>query len=306
VTLLQAEEVSVGVALSRMLLDRELVADRILIHDTVVDVTQSSDGWRVQGFDVDEFIEARMESSGQAGPLVVVGEDIRVNVRQPERNLSMSLDVETMNFNRDESHRGFDATLRLPAELGGRMQLAASQRRAVGSAMSPWQFFIEGSALNAAGLSSRWPDSPVTFGAGSVDLSLWLDLTAEGIHRATANFVMNDVVAAATPEQQPISARGRVEFARREHEWLVAADEFVLSTAEGEWPQTSLQLRVAEEGTNGVQRIEAGATWLDLGDWRHFAPWFPEALRARLTQIAPAGVVRDFSATVSRTEGTLR
>lgn len=302
VTLLQAEEVSVGVALSRLLLDRELVADRILIHDSVLDVTHAADGWRVQGFDVDEFIQARMESSGQAGPLVVVGEDIRVNVRQPERNLSVSLDIENVNFNRDESYLGFNATLRLPPELGDRMQVAASQRRAAGSALSPWQFFIEGAALNAAGLSSRWPDSPVTFGSGSVDLSLWLDLSAEGVHRATANFVMKDIVAAAAPEQQPVSARGRVEFARREQEWLVAADEFVLATVEGEWPQSSLQLRVAEEGPGRKQRIEASATWMDFGDWPHLAPWFSEALRARLTELAPSGVVRDFSATVIRVD----
>ena len=303
VTLLQAEEVSVGVALARLLLDRELVADRILIHDTVIDVTHASDGWRVQGFDVDEFIEARMGASGPAGPLTVVGDDIRVNIRQPERNLSVSLDIQTMNFSRDESHRGFDAILRLPAELGGRMQVAASQRRAVGSTASPWQFFIEGSALNAAGLSSRWPDSPVTFGSGSVDLSLWLDLTAEGIHRATANFVMNNIVAAAAPDQQPVSARGRVEFARREREWLVAADDFVLATVDGEWPQSSLQLRVAEESPGSMQRIEGSATWMDLGDWRHLAPWFPETWRMRLMEIAPSGVVRDLSATVGRVDG---
>lgn len=305
VTLLQAEEVSVGVALARLLLDRELVADRILIHDSVIDVTHASDGWRVQGFDVDEFIEARMESSGRAGSLTVVAEDIRVNVTQPERNLSVPLVVETMNFSRDESHRGFDATLRLPAELGDRLQVAASQRRAAGSSPSPWQFFIEGNALNAAGLTSRWPDSPVTFGSGRVDLSLWLDLTAEGIHRATANFVMNGVVAAAAPAQQPVSARGRVEFARREHEWLVAADEFVLGTVDGEWPQSSVQLRVAEEGHGAMQRIEASASWLDLGDWRHLAPWLPETLRARLTELAPSGVVRDFSATVGRVDGDI-
>jgi uncharacterized protein YhdP len=132
VTLIQAKEVSVGVALSRLLLDREFVADRILIHDTVIDVSYASDGWHVQGFDVDEFIEARMKPSGRSGPLTIVGEDIRVNVRQPERNLTVSLDVQTLNFTRDESHRGFDATLRLPSELGDRMQIAASQRRAAG------------------------------------------------------------------------------------------------------------------------------------------------------------------------------
>ena len=300
VTLIQAEEVSVGVALARLLLDREFVADRVLIRDTVIDVSYAPDGWHVQGFDVDEFIETRMKPSGQSGPLTIVGEDIRVNVRQPERNLTIPLDVQTLNFTRDESHRGLDATLRLPSELGDRLQIAASQRRAVGSTQAPWQFFIEGNALNAASLSARWPDSPVAFDSGRVDLSLWLDLSDAGIQRATANFVMDGIAAAGVPEQQPISARGRVEFARREHEWLVAADDFVLATADGEWPQSSLQLRVAEESAVGLQRIEASATWVDLGDWRYLAAWLPESLRARLTEVEPSGVVRDFSATVGR------
>lgn len=301
VVLLEAEEVSVGVGLARLLLDRELVADRIRIHETVVDVTRGADGWRVQGFDVDEFVEARMSSSAQSGPLTVVAEDIRLNIRQPDRDLSVSLVVDTMNFSRDERHRGFDATVRLPARLGDRLQVAASQRSATGSTPNPWQFFVEGNALDADGLSALWPDSPVRFASGGVDLSLWLDLAAEGVRRATANFVMRGIVPAAAPDEQPVSARGRVEFARRDHDWLVAADEFVLETVDGEWPQSSLQLRVMDESPR-VRRIEASASWLDLSDWQHLSAWFPEALRTQLAEIAPSGVLRDFSATIDLAE----
>ena len=305
-TLLQAEEVSVGVGLVRLLLDRELVADRVRIRDTVVDVTSGPDGWRVQGFDVDEFIEARMSSPGQSGPLSVIAEGIRINIRQPERNLSVSLDVDTMNFLRDERHRGFDATVRLPAQLGDHLQVAASQQRqATGAATGPWQFFIEGNALDADGLTSLWPDFPVHFASGSVDLSLWLDLAAEGVRRATANFIVSDIISGSSPAENPVSARGRVEFARRDDEWLLAADDFVLETVDGQWPQSSLQVRVAEEKPAGARRVEASATWLDLSDWRHVAAWLPAELRSRLEEIAPSGVLRDFSATFGVEDGAV-
>ena len=83
-TVLNAEEVRVGVGLMRLLVDRELVADRILIRDTSIYVDRDADGtWRVQGLALDALADSRMASSADAGPLTVVGEDIRIRFAGP-------------------------------------------------------------------------------------------------------------------------------------------------------------------------------------------------------------------------------
>src|SRR5690606_35004690 len=107
-TVLNAEEVRVGVGLMRLLLDRELVADRLLIRDTTVDVARDADGSiRVQGIPVDTLTGSRMASTEDAGALTVVGEDIRINYSLPDRAQPVVLMVDSLEFVRDEMQHGF-------------------------------------------------------------------------------------------------------------------------------------------------------------------------------------------------------
>src|SRR5690606_23936020 len=146
-TVLNAEEVRVGVGLMRLLLDRELVADRILIRDTTVNVARDADGnWRVQGIPIDAFTSSRMASTEDAGPLTVVGEDIKIDFSAPGRAQPVAFTVDNVEFLRDEMQHGFEASVVLPPSLGSRIDLAASQRLAGASPRAPWQVFAEGRA----------------------------------------------------------------------------------------------------------------------------------------------------------------
>lgn len=302
-TLVNAREISVGVGLARLLLDRELVVDRVLVYDTDVDVIhEPGDGWRIQGYDLAGFLGTRSDAAAHAGPLTIVGEGIRINLREPARDLAVTVDIESINFDRDARQRSIDASLRLPPDLGNRLQIAASQRSATRKSARPWQFFIEGSALNAAGLAGLWPGEAIPVKGGTLDLSLWLEISAQGIRRATANFVVNQVAAGEPPDYQPVSASGRLEFARHDEEWLVAADDFVLRTPQGQWPQTSLQVRLADASASAFGRIEVSASYLDLDDWRHVVGWIPEPFRRQLAETAPSGVLRDVSFSMTRSD----
>src|SRR5690606_1221465 len=120
-TVLNAEEVRVGVGLMRLLLDRELVADRVLIRDTTIDVDRDAGGtWRVQGIPVDTLTDSRMASADAAGPLAVSGEDIRIDFRPPDGEQPVRITVQNIEFLRDEMQHGFEASLLLPQSLGNR------------------------------------------------------------------------------------------------------------------------------------------------------------------------------------------
>jgi uncharacterized protein (TIGR02099 family) len=303
--ILNAEEVRVGVGLMRLLLDRELVADRILIRDTTVDLARDKDGtWRVQGIATDALTDSRMASTDGSGPLTVVGEDIRISYRQPDRAQPLVFTVDTVEFIRDEMQHGFEASLTLPDMLGRRVQVAASQRLAGASRRAPWQVFVEGRGLNVAGLSRLLPaENMPAIGSGMSDVSLWLDVAEGGVRSATANFALSRVVADASSGIAPFGASGRIEFTKDIEGWLVSADDFIVRTEEGNWPESSLQVRVLEARSGSAKTIAGSASYFNLDDLRHVLAWVPQEQHELLSALAPSGVLRnlDFSVTRTRT-----
>ena len=294
-TVLKAEEVRVGVGLMRLLLDRELVADRILVRDTTVDVARDADGsFRVQGIPVDTLTGSRMASTEDAGALTVVGEDIRINYSLPDRAQPVVLMVDSIEFVRDEMQHGFEASLLLPSSLGSRIEVAASQRLAGASPRAPWQVFAEGRALNVAGLMRLLPGSSLPpVASGTADVSLWLDVAGGDIRSANANFVAEGIVADAGTGDAPFGADGRVEYSRDSNGWLVSADDFVLRTSAGAWPRTSLQVRVVTPRPGVPGSLAANASYLDLDGLRYILAWVPPKQRELLAALDPSGVVRN-------------
>ena len=83
-TFLAADEVSIGVGLLRLLRDRELVVDRILIRETDIDLRQDdAGGWLLQGTPLDAVFAAGDAAPGKAGPMEVIGQDIHVAYEHP-------------------------------------------------------------------------------------------------------------------------------------------------------------------------------------------------------------------------------
>jgi uncharacterized protein (TIGR02099 family) len=297
--ILNAEEVRVGVGLVRLLLDRELVADRVLIRDTTVEVERDEDGmWRVQGMPTDTFTGSRMASTEGGGPLTVVGEDVRISYRYPERAQPVVITVDAVEFIRDEMQHGFEASLILPEELGSRVEVAASQRLAGATRRAPWQVFVEGRTLNLAGVSRLLPSGTLPeVGSGMSDLSLWIDFAAGEIRSATANFAVSGVIADSRADIAPFGASGRIEFTRDIDGWLLSADELILRTEQGNWPESSLQVRVLKTRTGNDHAFSGNATYVNLDDLRYLRAWIPRHQQELMTALAPSGVLRnvDFS-----------
>ena len=73
-SLLSAQEVSIGVGLLRLLVDREVVVDRVLIRDAAIDLRQDQNGkWLLQGVPVDDVFGGREVATPGNGAFEVVG-----------------------------------------------------------------------------------------------------------------------------------------------------------------------------------------------------------------------------------------
>ena len=101
-SLLEAAELTVGVGLLRLVMDRTLVVDRILVRDTELQIEQSEDGGVfVQGLSLEDLAEL-VPHSNESSDVVVIGQDIAVKLRQPGTDEVLSFDIALLEASRDD------------------------------------------------------------------------------------------------------------------------------------------------------------------------------------------------------------
>jgi uncharacterized protein (TIGR02099 family) len=292
--LLAVAEVSVGVSLVRLLNDRELVADRILLRGTEVNAALADDGsWVVQGVPLADLFSGRAGVAGQAGNISVVAENIVVQYQHPSGLRILTFVVDSLEVQRDETLLAVNATVDPPDNFGERMKVAASQRQGQETSR-PWQFFLEGNALNLVAWSALQPAGLPEIVSGTGNVSLWVQRSDDGVQSATANVSLNNL--AARDAGPGFSASGRLEFTRVRDGWLVAGSEFSLDTARGDaWPKSNWQYQTGTTVDGVTQSFIMGASYLRLHDLDVLNPWLPEAWTAQLARVAPDGVLREFA-----------
>jgi len=299
-SLLSVNELSVGVGLMRLLVDRELVVERVLISDTSLDVRQAGDGaWMIQGLPLDSLIGARNNlPEGGGAAVTVIGRNIDLDYWPRGSEQAIELTIDRLQVKRDEIQLDIEVTVDLPDELGERIDASANQRLEDATDSGVWQLFVEGRELELAGWTRfQPPEISLKFpgvSSGQADLSLWLELSADGIRSATANLVVSDMTIDDAVVDMPIDVQGRFEFSRNSGGWLLAADNFRLQQAAGEWPNSFLRADVATDESGKVVAVDANASFINLDNLRLLSPWLPEEQRSMLDAVGPSGLVHEF------------
>ncbi len=295
--LLSADEVSIGVSLLRLLADRELVVDRILIRDTHIDLRQDANGqWTLQGLPVADVLGSREVGVEQGAILELVALDIRVDYEHPASGQLVPFTIAAMNIVRAANRVEIEATIDLPDEFGESLEVTAEQ---LAPNADLWRLFIEGNALNLTGWSRLQPAGLPEIGSGRADLNVWLDYAPGDLQRATLNLSVTDLSARTDSTTAPFGLQGSIEYSSELNGFLLAANQFRLLTANGDWPQSSLQLRVSADEIGAMQGLRANASFLDLNHLKYVDDWIPDAQRAMLADIDPTGVLRNLSIDLS-------
>jgi len=292
-----AEEVSVGVALMRLLADRKLVVDRVSVRDTAIEVRQLEDGrlW-VQGTPVDDLLNAHTAGAGGMGNIEVVGEDIELRFLQPGDERPRFFDVPRIQFQRDDEKLTIQAVARLPDALGRDVSVSAIQLLPGLESQRSWDVSVELEGINLAEATEMLGENARGFSSGVGDLDVSLVVAGQSVRSATADIDLQDVSIGSSSE---FEVSGRLEYSRNDTGWLVAADEFTMTTPDGRWPDTSLRLETSVNEEGEIVMLDARASYLNIVDVGIFLPWFPDAERARFREFAPDGRLRDLAATVS-------
>ena len=301
--LVSAAEVTVGVGLLRLISDRTLVVDRILVRETELAFIRRDDGGLdVQGVALDQLTELIPESNDSAD-VVVIGEDIRISYRSPEIEDPLVLDVELVEATRDSDALSVEAKLDLNDEYGNRLDVSADQQPSDDGTLV-WEMFLEGRALRLPRWSFLLPGGMADIVSGSGDVSLWAVVSSEGtLRKASANLALNNFSIAGADRGAAFGIDGRLEYANSAAGVVIAAENFRLDTVDSTWPGSRLQVRLDrtldDEATPTLNGIDVTATYARIDDLAYFVPWLPNDVRDRFREFRPTGEVSDVELHVS-------
>ena len=292
-----AEQVSIGIALTRLLADRALVVNRVVIRNTELEVRQlPNEEWWIQGIALKDLPIERPGAGETLGDIEVIAEEVALNLILPGDDESKAFEISRLSVRSEEQRLTLDGVIVLPDSLGRQLRIGATQlleRRGNGGG---WDVKVEARELDleqvaALDRSRQWP---LSSGSGDIDASLaWV---GGQVQSAAAEFSLNEL---SLGSREPFSMAGRLEYHRDGDGWLAVADDFRITTASGSWPESSLKLETSIDRDGSIVMLDARGDYLDLADLRLFAPLFPDEQRDMFDGLAPDGVVRDLVATLS-------
>jgi uncharacterized protein (TIGR02099 family) len=293
-----ADEVSVGVGLMRLLVDRKFVVDRVAVRDTSIEIRQLPNGeWWIQGSPLDQlFPERRGEGGGDVGRIEVIGEDIELRFLQPGDEKPRRFRVSRVLAKGDDMRLAVDATVELPDDLGGRLTIAATQLLSDPPEDRGWDVTVEADNIKLAGVTAMQPAEAARFDSGRGDVEVSLAYANKRVQSATAEIDIDDIAIAGLAD---LAVSGRLEFLMDDDGWLVAANGLRATTPTGEWPASMLRFEASTDDGGKIVMIDARASYLDFSHVPVVEPWLTDEQRALLADYDPSGVIRDLALTVS-------
>ncbi|MCH5373593.1 MAG: hypothetical protein JJ992_06420, partial [Planctomycetes bacterium] len=275
--LLAASEVSIGVGVMRLLRDRTVVVDRILVRETTFEVRERADGrWWIQGTTLDQLAAMNQGAESPGGEIEIVGEDVLIELIRLGDQQPILIDVSEVTVARDDMRIAIDANLRLPESMGRQMTVAATQVFGREPGEQTWDISVSAGDLAMDGWTNLVPDNvtPLASGVGAVDLSV--RLSGDGVRVASAEFDFANV-AAAVPDAPLYDLSGRLEFRHDARGWLLALSEFVLQGPHGSWPESALRFELGNGADGAIELLDIRADYLNVEDVALALPWMPAA-----------------------------
>ncbi|MGB5579696.1 MAG: YhdP family protein [Woeseia sp.] len=292
-----ANEVSVGIDLMRLLLDRTFVIDSVLVRDAAITIGRNEAGeWLVQDIPLDTLASRFARGNGE-GNMSVVAEDLDVSFRHPVNDQVVDFTVSNMRLTRTSRRLLIDSVVALPDSLGNRLSIGIVTRNVPGSDARIWQYSVDSRGLNVAGWSRLQPASWPQSASGSADISMSIEQFGAQIRNAVVEFDASNI--AVSENAAPFGIEGRVDYQHAAGAWLLAADDFRLRTTRGDWPAARINVQGETDDDSKLTTLSASANYLDLLDLVELKPWLPAKLAKYLNDYQPSGQISDLTLTLT-------
>lgn len=297
--LVAADEVSVGVGLMRLLVDRKFVVDRVAVRDTSIEVRQLEGGeWWIQGSPLDQLFPERRGSGGGdgVGRIEIVGEDIELLFLQPGDEKPRRFDISRILARRSDVQIAVDASVELPEELGRRLTVAATQLLSEPAEDRRWDVTVEIEDIELAGVTAMQPAEAARFDSGRGDVEVSLAFANKRVRSATADIDIDDIAIAGLVD---LAISGNLEFLLDDDGWLVAANGLRATTPTGDWPASMLRFEASTDDDGNIVMVDARASYVNFAHIGVIKPWLNDKQRALLADFDPSGILRDAKVTIS-------
>ena len=293
-----AEEVSVSVALIRLMTERTVAIDRVVVRDSQIEVRRLDTGefW-IQGSAPDELLpEREQDTAMQSSAIEFIGENIELLYLRPGAERPSRFVVPSVVVRGDETRIAIDAEIDPPSEIADELTVSATYLMDVPAEDRVWDVFarIEDVELPAiSGLIGRdaWQ---VASGGGDADVSV--TLAGDGVQTASIDVDLADL---SRDGQDPVALKGLVEYRRDDDGWLLAGTGLELETPTGEWPQSSFRLDTGLDDEGSIVLLDVRSDYVNLRDVRFVTPLLDDELREQLDNLSPRGEIRDLDLTLS-------
>jgi len=173
-----AEQVSIGIALARLVADRTLVVNRVVIRNTSLEVRQLPNGeWWIQGIAVKDLPVQRSGEAGGIGDIEVIAQDVALDLILPGDVQPRTFAISRLGVRSEQQRLSLDATVALPESLGGQLRVGATQLLDDSDGGGAWDVTVEARDLDLAGVATldqarNWP---LSSGGGNIDASFaWI------------------------------------------------------------------------------------------------------------------------------------
>ena len=291
--LLVAEEVSISVALLRLLRDRTLVVDRIGISTTALELRQREDrSWWLQGAPL-SALTALDRGAAAGGDIELSAEDIKLRVWRPGDERPTPIGISRLLVDRNADRVALDALVGLPENLGRQMTVTAMQLTDPGTEV--WDLTVAARDLELDGWAAFVGQPLAAIRGGTASIELSLRVGAARIEQAAVDFKVSDARLQAAA---PLTAAGRLDYKSDAEGWLLAFDDFSLASENGTWPESSLLVQAAVDADGRLDVLDLRADYFNLTDLSLTLPWLDPTLADRLRRLGPEGVLRDARASL--------
>ncbi len=299
--LIDAQEVSVGINLYSLLVDRALVIDQLIVQGAELSVAMDGDGaWVIQGQPLERLLQLRPPESDEVNDLIIIADQLLVTYEYASAAPPISIVVKHVRIDRDAEGFVAEASVDLPADMGGRAEIAANYSSPIdGIGEGHWQLFADSRDVHLDGWSKLLPDSAAAPLAGSGSLTSWIEFGDGQLLSATSNFNLSEFRYGTDDSAWPATLEGRVEFSRKDSGWLLAAEKLRLETGRGEWPESTLRAEIARTDSGELDIVDFQASFLNLDDLGFLSQWLPADYRDVYSRYQLAGIVRDLKFSAS-------
>jgi len=297
VRILAAQEVRVGVGFLRLLFEQSLVVDRLVIRETSIDVNELEDGsYRIQGVWLDDLkLPAAASTDAPLMNMEIVGEDVELRFMQLGDERPHFFEIPEFRVSIDDKRIAADADIRLPEELGKQLSVSATQVRGMPAEERGWDIILDADNISLPGWSEL-AKGPRQFQSGLGDLEFAMDFGNGRVKTAIAELDFVDVALAG---EALFDISGRVEVDVSDRDWLIAANELVVSRDNRKWPETTLHVEASVDTDGQIVMLDTRASYLRLDDLQLVEPWLNDEQKETFEKFEPIGIIRNLVATVS-------